>query len=124
MGSTVRRIAEQRIVVRNAFTYNPATRIGEVHDRSFELRFPMLSGVTAEYRWGGQLVPLPDARLRRNRERGVYAACCCNGLGTVLAAGSGDPMIEDALSEPTPEKLYPEPKGRLWWMQKRARREL
>jgi glycine/D-amino acid oxidase-like deaminating enzyme len=48
-------------------------------------------------------------------ERGVYAACCCDGLGTVkgtlygklitdLAAGSGDPMLEDGLAELTPEK--------------------
>jgi glycine/D-amino acid oxidase-like deaminating enzyme len=58
MGSTVRRIAGERIVVRNTIIYNPAMgtserqieRIGKVHDRSFELRFPMLSGVTTEYR--------------------------------------------------------------------------
>jgi hypothetical protein len=47
-----------------------------------------------------------------------------------LAAGSGDPILEAALTEPAPEKLYPEPlmtwgaKAKLWWMQKRAGREL
>jgi glycine/D-amino acid oxidase-like deaminating enzyme len=92
MGSTIRRIPEERIVVRNTFTYNPAMRtseqeierIGRVHDRSFGLRFPMLSGVTVEYRWGGHLcLSLNAAPAFGEIERGVYAACCCNGLGTV-----------------------------------------
>ena len=74
-------------------------------------------------------------------ENRVYAACCCNGLGTVkgtlygkliadLAAGNQDPMLQDALAEATPRRLYPEPlmtwgaKTKLWWMQKRAGPEL
>ena len=74
-------------------------------------------------------------------ERRVYAACCCNGLGTVkgtlygklvadLAAKIQEPMVQDALAEATPERLYPEPlmtwgaKTKLWWVQKRAGREL
>jgi glycine/D-amino acid oxidase-like deaminating enzyme len=150
MGSTVRRISEGRIVVRNTFTYNPAMktsqsqieRIGRVHDRSFSLRFPMLPDVRAEYRWGGHLcLSLNSAPAFGEVENRVYAACCCNGLGTVkgtlygkliadLAVGSGDPMIEAALTEPAPAKLYREPlmtwgaKAKLWWMQKRAGREL
>lgn len=63
MGSTVRRIAEDRIVVRNTFTYNPdmrtserqIERIGRDHDQSFAVRFPMLDGVSTEFRWGGHL---------------------------------------------------------------------
>lgn len=150
MGSTIRRIPEERIVVRNTFTYNPKMEtsesqiesIGRIHDRSFNLRFPMLSDVKVEYRWGGHLcLSLNAAPAFGEIERGVYAACCCNGLGTVkgtlygkliadLAVDSGDPMIEAALTEPTPERLYPEPlmtwgaKAKLWWMQKRAGREL
>jgi len=74
-------------------------------------------------------------------ETRVYAACCCNGLGTVkgtlygklvaeLTAGGQDPMLQDALAEATPRKLYPQPlmswgaKTKLWWMQQRAGREL
>jgi hypothetical protein len=39
-------------------------------------------------------------------------------------------MVQDALAEATPERLYPEPlmtwgaKTKLWWVQKRAGREL
>ena len=150
MGSTVRRIAEGRIVVRNTFTYNPDMRtserqiatIGEAHDRSFAARFPALQAVTAEYRWGGHLcLSLNTVPAFGEIDSQVYAACCCNGLGTVkgtlygklvaeLAAGAQDPMLQDALAEATPRKLYPEPlmswgaKTKLWWMQKRAGREL
>ena len=150
MGSTVRRIREDRIVVRNTFTYNPDMRtterqieaIGRDHDQSFAVRFPMLNGVTSEYRWGGHLcLSLNAAPAFGEIEQRVYAACCCNGLGTVkgslygkliaeLAVGRADPLVQDALSEPSPQRLYPEPfmtwgaRMKLWWMQRRAGREL
>jgi len=150
MGTTVRRIADDRIVIRNTFTYNPDMRtserqieaIGRDHDRSFAARFPMLKGVTPEYRWGGHLcLSLNAVPAFGEVEKQVYAACCCNGLGTVkgtlygklvadLAVGCDEPMVNDALAEPALEQLYPEPlmtwgaKTKLWWVQKRAGREL
>jgi glycine/D-amino acid oxidase-like deaminating enzyme len=149
MGSTVRRIAEDRIVVRNTFTYNPDMKtserqieaIGRYHDRSFAARFPMLDGVTPEHRWGGHLcLSLNSVPAFGEIEKRVYAACCCNGLGTAkgtlygkliadLAVGSGEPMVQDALAEPAPRKLYPEPfqtwgaRTKLWWLQRQAGRE-
>jgi glycine/D-amino acid oxidase-like deaminating enzyme len=149
MGSTVRRFGD-RVVVRNTFTYNPDMRtsdrqidsIGKAHDRSFAARFPMLRGVTPEYRWGGHLcLSLNAAPAFGEVEKGVYAAACCNGLGTVkgtltgklaadLATGSTEPMVQDALAEPAPQKLYPEPlmtwgaKAKLWWVHRRAGRDL
>jgi glycine/D-amino acid oxidase-like deaminating enzyme len=145
MGSTVRRISD-RIVVRNTFTYNPdmhtsdrqIDRIGKAHDRSFARRFPMLRGVVPEHRWGGHLcLSLNAAPAFGELEKGVYAACCCNGLGVVkgtlygklvadLATGNPEPMVKEAIAEPPPRKRYPEPlmtwgaKAKLWWMQRRA----
>lgn len=150
MGSTIRRIAEGRIVVRNTFTYNPDMRtseqqiaaIGKAHDRSFAARFPMLRDMTMEHRWGGHLcLSLNSVPAFGEIEDRVYAACCCNGLGTVkgtlygkliadLAVGNQDPMVQDALEEAPPRLLYPEPlmtwgaRAKLWWLQKRAGREL
>ncbi|TXH33383.1 MAG: FAD-binding oxidoreductase [Rhodospirillaceae bacterium] len=150
MGSTIRRIAEGRIVVRNTFTYNPDMQtseqqidsIGESHDLSFAARFPTLKNGAQEYRWGGHLcLSLNAVPAFGEIETRVYAACCCNGLGTVkgtlygklaadLAAGTREPLVEDVLAEAAPEKLYPEPlmtwgaKAKLWWVQKRAGREL
>lgn len=149
LGSTVRRFGD-RIVVRNSCTYNPAMQVsdglvknfGKAHDRSFDERFPMLPGVQAEFRWAGHLcLSLNSAPAFGEVEQGIYSACCCNGLGTVkgtlygklsadLAAGSGEMMVEEALSGPVPRKLYPEPfmslgaTAKLWWLQKRAGREM
>jgi glycine/D-amino acid oxidase-like deaminating enzyme len=149
LGSTVRRFGD-RIVVRNSCTYNSSMRVsedlvknfGKAHDRSFGERFPMLPDVQAEFRWAGHLcLSLNSAPAFGEIEQGIYSACCCNGLGTVkgtlygkliadLAAGSGEAMVEEALSEPAPRKLYPEPfmslgaAAKLWWLQKRAGREM
>ena len=149
MGSTIRRVGD-RIVVRNTFTYNPGmstserqvSQIAPAHDRSFRARFPMLGDIPADYRWGGHLcLSLNSAPAFGEIEKGVYVAGCCNGLGAVqgtlygklaaeLAAGVDQPMIADALDEPQPVKLYPEPLMsigvplRLWLMQRRAGREL
>lgn len=149
MGSTIRRTGD-RIVVRNTFTYNPDMRtskaqidgIGRAHDRSFRARFPMLGDVPMAYRWGGHLcLSLNSVPAFGELEEGIYVACCQNGLGTVkgtlsgkliaeLACGSNDPMVGEMLSYPEPKKLYPEPfmtigaRARLWWMHRRAGRDL
>jgi glycine/D-amino acid oxidase-like deaminating enzyme len=150
MGSTVRRLRSNRIVVRNTFTYNPAmatsadqvARIGRRHDASFRARFPMLSDVTMQYRWGGHLCLSLNAvpAFGEIAER-MYAACCCNGLGTVqgtlggkliaeVATGGSNPVISEFTAGGEPQKLYPEPfmtagaKAKLWWMQRRAGRDL
>ncbi|MER8395800.1 FAD-binding oxidoreductase [Mesorhizobium sp. M1340] len=149
MGSTLRRI-DDRIVVRNTFTYNPdmstsdkqICRIGTSHDRSFRARFPMLGEIPMEFRWGGHLcLSLNSAPAFGEVEERVFVAGCCNGLGTVqgtlygmlaadLAANSNEPMVADALNEPAPVRLYPEPimsigaPLKLWAMHRRAGREL
>ncbi|MER8437217.1 FAD-binding oxidoreductase [Mesorhizobium sp. M1312] len=149
MGSTLRRI-DDRIVVRNTFTYNPdmstsdkqIRRIGASHDRSFQARYPMLSEIPMEFRWGGHLcLSLNSAPAFGEVEERVFVAGCCNGLGTVqgtlygmlaadLAAKSNEPMVADALNEPAPVRLYPEPimsigvPLKLWAMHRRAGREL
>ncbi|PBB89235.1 FAD-dependent oxidoreductase [Mesorhizobium sp. WSM3864] len=148
MGSTIRRIGD-RIVVRNTFTYNPnmstnekqIDRIGAAHDRSFRARFPMLGDIPMEFRWGGHLcLSLNSAPAFGEVEDRVFVAGCCNGLGTVqgtlygmlaadIAAGSDQPMVADALNEPAPSRLYPEPLMsigaplKLWAMQRRAGKE-
>ncbi|MDX8529161.1 FAD-binding oxidoreductase [Mesorhizobium sp. MSK_1335] len=149
MGSTIRRIGD-RIVVRNTFTYNPdmstsekqVAQIGVGHVRSFRARFPMLGDIPMEFRWGGHLcLSLNSAPAFGEIEERVFVAGCCNGLGTVqgtlygmlvadLAAGSNEPMVAEALNEPAPSRLYPEPLMsigaplKLWAMHLRAAREL
>ncbi|MGI9404745.1 MAG: NAD(P)/FAD-dependent oxidoreductase, partial [Hyphomicrobiaceae bacterium] len=90
MGSSVRRLRENRIVVRNVFTYNPdmetserqVAQRGKRHDTSFRARFPMLPDVGMEYRWGGHLcLSLNGAHAFGEIEEGLFSACCQQGQG-------------------------------------------
>ncbi len=150
MGSTVRRTADHRVVVRGIFSWNPrrgttpaqVAGTARTHRRSFEARFPQLREVPFEYTWGGHLC------LSRNSvpafgevAPGVYAAACQNGLGTTrgtlsgllaaeLASGRRDAMLERWLETPPPARLIPEPllgvgaRSYLKWAQARAGRDL
>ena len=150
MGSTVRRIREGRILVRNSALYNPELEVGAEpiaragirHDKSFRARFPMLGGVTMEYRWGGHLcLSLNSVPAFGEVDDRVYTAVCQNGLGTVKGTLAGmliaeyaakveNPLVAEMLANAKPRKLFPEPfmtlgaKTALWWRQQRAGAEL
>jgi glycine/D-amino acid oxidase-like deaminating enzyme len=146
MGSTVRRLKEGRIVVRNSATYSPhmessaaqIARAGRANDKSFRSRFPMLPDVEMERRWSGHLcLSLNSVPVFGEIERGVFAACCQNGLGTVkgtlagklaadLAAAANEPMVADMLAYDEPKRIPPEPfmtlgvNAKLAWLKYRA----
>ena len=149
-GTTLRRTHDNRILVRNSFSYNPdgrsnpkyLERFVHTHRESFERRFPMLPGVEFEYTWGGSLA------LSRNHmghfgqlAPNVYGALCCNGLGItrgtvtghLLAehlAGERNELVDFLLSSPGPNRNLPEPilsmgvNANLWLGQRRAGREV
>lgn len=148
-GTTLRRTHDNRILVRNSFSFNAdgrsrqkyLDRFVKRHRQSFERRFPMLPGVEFEYTWGGSLA------LSRNHmgffgqlAPNVYGALCCNGLGvtrgtvtgTLLAdwlAGQRNDLIDFLLSSPGPNRNPPEPflsigvNLNLMWGQYRAGKE-
>ena len=153
MGTTVRRVSGtggDRIVIRNRFTCDPSMQVGAArlaricrdHDRAFAARFPMLSGVGMEYRWGGRLC------LSRNGvpalgevEEGLFSACCQNGLGTAkgtmlgmlaadMACGQGSDLLDEVLALDPPCRLPPMPltwlgaNAVMRWGEMRAGREM
>ncbi|MEL7153253.1 MAG: FAD-binding oxidoreductase [Pseudomonadota bacterium] len=132
MGTTVRRLSGvggDRIVVRNRFTYDPSMQVDQVridtvardHDKAFQARFPMLAGVSMEYRWGGRLaISRNDAPAFGEVAPGLIAACCQNGLGVAkgtLAGMAAADLVTDRASEvldfmsgeASPDRLPPEP---------------
>ncbi|HKS15489.1 MAG TPA: FAD-binding oxidoreductase [Pseudomonas sp.] len=102
-GTTVRRTPDNRLLVRNSFSFNPdgrsnpkyLERFVSRHRASFERRFPMLPSVQFEYTWGGALALSRNhagyfGQLREN----VYGALCCNGLGVTRGTATGKLMAD------------------------------
>ncbi|MCG6578118.1 FAD-binding oxidoreductase [Pseudomonas sp. AF32] len=148
-GTTVRRTVDNRLLIRNSFSFNPTGRSDQKylqrfvsrHRASFERRFPMLPDMAFEYTWGGALA------LSRNHEGyfgelspNVYGALCCNGLGVTRGtatgklmadwlAGERDELIDFVLRSPGPSANPPAPlvslgvNANLMWGQYRAGRE-
>lgn len=148
-GTTVRRTPDNRLLIRNSFSFNPdgrsqhkyLERFAVRHRASFDGRFPMLPDLPFEYTWGGALA------LSRNHEGyfgelgpNVYGALCCNGLGVtrgtatgqLLAdwlAGERNELIEFLLDSPGPNANPPQPflsigvNLNLAWGQMRAGKE-
>lgn len=148
-GSTVRRTHDNRILIRNSFSFNPdqqsrpdcLARFVHKHRESFARRFPMLPDVDFDYIWSGSLA------LTQNHQSffgqlapNVYGALFCNGLGitrgtvtgTLLAdmiAGQRHELIDFLLSTSSPNVLPPEPflsmgvNATLWWGQRKAGQE-
>ncbi len=102
-GTTVRRTPDNRLLIRNSFSFNPdgrsnskhVERFAHRHRVSFERRFPMLPQLQFDYTWGGALA------LSRNHlgyfgelAPNVYGALCCNGLGITRGTATGKLMAD------------------------------
>ena len=109
MGTTVRRLATDRICIRNHFAFRPGLEVSStdlakaksLHQRSFERRFPMLKEVELQYTWGGPLcLSANNGALFGRRSDGVFEAVGCNGLGLSRGSASGKLIAEYALGQP------------------------
>lgn len=145
-GSTVRKTVDNRILIRNSFSFNPTGQPNvqklesfvKRHEESFKRRFPILDDVNFEFNWSGSL------GLSQNHKgffgqlaSNIYGAVCCNGLGVTrgtatgaliadLIAGKDHELIPFLLETSGPNKLPMEPflsmgvNARLWWGQRQA----
>ena len=128
-GSTVRRTADDRILIRNIYSYARQFHCDESWRRraamrqkaSFVNRFPMLNRVDLEYSWGGILA------LSRNGQpvfgklnETVFGSFCHNGVGIArgtvcgmlladLIVGKGSELLNIMLRAGRPDQLPPEP---------------
>lgn len=153
MGTTVRRIGSgqggNRIITRTCATLRPnavptrkdLNRAAKVMQRKFDQRFPQLAGMQMEYAWAGLLcLTLNGVAVMREIEKGVYAGCVCNGLGTTrgtltgigaaeLACGEESAITRHFTAEAPPRRLPPKPFQKiganaiLRWKEWRARDE-
>ncbi|WP_300513898.1 FAD-binding oxidoreductase [Aliiroseovarius sp.] len=133
MGTTMRRIdagqGGNRIVTRTCAVLKQdmqpragqLERAARVMQRKFDQRFPQLAGLRMEYSWAGHLcLSLNSVAVTGEIDRGVYAACVQNGLGTARGTLTGICAAEKALGvssditahfggEARPKRLPPPP---------------
>ena len=114
MGTTMRRIDSarggNRIVTRTCSSLLPdmrptakhVARAARIQRRKFDQRFPQLAGMKMEYEWAGHLcLTLNGVTYTHEVERGVYAACAQNGLGTARGTLTGIAAAELAMGQPS-----------------------
>jgi glycine/D-amino acid oxidase-like deaminating enzyme len=129
MGTTVRRLRDGRLLIRNTVRYRPSLRsdaafrlqIRTRHRRDFLARVPMLDAVEFEYTWGGVMgATFNGAQFFGELASNLYAAAGYNGVGIAMGTISGSLLADMALgvdSElladiralPMPDRLPPEP---------------
>lgn len=149
MGTTLRKLNNRRLIVRNVFTYNPQQKITAKtlkkvetnHRRAYLDRFKGLEHVPFEHTWGGVLCLSQNnmpffGQLAPN----IHAAVCQNGLGVARGTiagkllaervvGQDSELLRDIQMWPAPNRLPPSPLLRvgvpatLAWKQYRAGRE-
>ncbi|MEM7360217.1 MAG: FAD-binding oxidoreductase [Pseudomonadota bacterium] len=103
MGTTLRKLRNQRFLIRNQWTYNPdiqssqaqVKRYARQHDRCFRRRYPQLAEVKMEYRWSGPIaMTMNSVPVFGEVADNVYAAACCLGLGTTKSTLYGMMMAD------------------------------
>ncbi len=124
LGTTLRRTAEGRMMVRSAYSYaaeDSTLAIRKLLADCYKRRFPKLDAHTFQYVWGGFTALTGNGatyfgEIRKN----VYASIGCNGAGVLkgtmygrllgeMACGVDSPDLTMALSLDKPTWLPPEP---------------
>lgn len=128
LGSTVRRIASGRFMVRSAYSYESEQRIDRVRsllEDCYRRRYPEMRSHEFEHVWGGVTALTRNGAVYFGRaEDGLYVSLGCNGAGMVkgtvfgkllgeMACGLQSPQLADALGFERPSWLPPEPIRRL-----------
>ena len=129
MGTTLRRLPDGRLLIRNTVRYRPGlraepalrARVAERHRRDLRARFPMLGDVELPYTWGGVMgATFNGAQSFGRLAPNLYVAGGYNGVGIAmgtisgvlladLALGAGSPLLADMQALPEPNRLPPEP---------------
>jgi glycine/D-amino acid oxidase-like deaminating enzyme len=129
MGTTLRRLPDGRLLIRNTVHYRPALRADAAvrrrvrvrHQGDFRARFPGLAAVDFEYTWGGVMgATFNGAQFFGALAPNLYAAAGYNGVGIAmgtisgvlladLALGADSALLTDMCALPQPDRLPPAP---------------
>lgn len=126
-GTTVRRTADNRLFLRNVYSYaNDFRMTGDevmatrkYQQLAFDRRWPELSSMGFEVSWGGMLTLAQNGGMVFGAlAQNVYGAAFCNGTGVSrgaafgkavaeLAAGRSSPVIDILKRKVPPSRAYP-----------------
>jgi glycine/D-amino acid oxidase-like deaminating enzyme len=129
MGTTLRRLANGRMLIRNTVRYRPTlqtdaafrNRVREQHRRDFAERFPALGAVEFDYTWGGVMgTTFNGAQFFGELAPHLYVAAGYNGVGIAMGTISGvlladlalaadSALLADMRALPQPDWIPPEP---------------
>jgi len=110
MGSTVRRTADNRLMMRNCFRYGGDTGMSDSelaqarrdHVDALKARFPQLGEPQIEHTWGGFIcLSRNSAPYWEELAPGVLASVCRNGVGVPKGTFAGRAIAEYALGHDT-----------------------
>ena len=141
-GSTVRRTTDDRILMRNGFSYAPSQRIEAAalvemraqHRASIAKRWPGLAGVEITDTWGGIVGSTRNrGHIFGRLDDRIWGSIACNGAnmargttaGGLLAdmiVGADSELLDIQLSVPKPSWVPPEPI--LGFFARRRRRQM
>jgi glycine/D-amino acid oxidase-like deaminating enzyme len=101
-GTTVRRLPNRRILIRNQYTHSHKSdiikgrdKVVKTHRKSFTNRYPMLADVDFEYTWGGALsLSRNGAGVCGQVAPGVHATMVYQGTGMAKGTVSGKFLAE------------------------------
>lgn len=128
LGTTLRRSAEGRFMVRSAYSYESEQSMARVRamlSEYYRHRYPNMHDYEFEHVWGGVTALTRNGAVYFGRAaENVYVSIGCNGAGMLkgsvfgkllgeMACGEESPELADALGFERPSWLPPEPIRRL-----------
>jgi len=128
LGTTLRRVASGRFMVRSAYSYEQEQSLPQVHallKDCYRHRYPHMKSHELEYVWGGVTALTRNGAMYFGRvAEGMYISIGCNGAGMLkgsmfgklmgeMACGHQSPELADALGFQRPSWLPPEPIRRM-----------
>ena len=98
LGTTVRRVGENRLMVRSLYAYEKPLDDGAVRlalAGCFHRRYPMLTHIPLDYVWGGTTaLTMNGSPMWGQIKKGLYGSAGCNGSGVVKGTVLGKRLAE------------------------------
>lgn len=128
LGTTLRRTADGRFMVRSSYSYEteqPIARVRSMLTDCYQRRYPQMRSFEFEHVWGGVTALTRNGAVYFGRvEEGLYLSIGCNGAGMLkgsvfgklmgeMACGEESPELAEVLGFQRPSWLPPEPLRRL-----------